>query len=465
MSKDTKLAKPWGGRFSEATDAFVERFTASVEFDQRFYNQDISGSIAHATMLAKTGVLTESEAKAIINGLNRVKAQIEEGAFEWSVSLEDVHMNIEAALTEQIGVTGKKLHTGRSRNDQVATDIRLYLRDEIDLINQELTRLQSGLVELAEQEATTIMPGFTHLQTAQPVTFGHHLLAWNEMLERDYGRLMDCRARLNQCPLGAAALAGTSYPIDRELSASLLGFDSPTRNSLDSVSDRDFAIEFCSFAALLLTHMSRFSEELVLWASAQFNFIDLPDRFCTGSSIMPQKKNPDVPELIRGKVGRVNGHLVSLLTLMKSQPLAYNKDNQEDKEPLFDTIDTVKDCLRAFADMAPAIKPRKEFMYEAAKRGFSTATDLADYLVRKGIPFRDSHEIVGKAVAYGLEQNKDLSDMTLDELKAFSESIDQDVFQVLTLEGSVNARNHLGGTAPDQVKSAAKTAKKSLLKR
>lgn len=462
MSNDDNAVKPWGGRFSEATDAFVERFTASVGFDQRLYHHDIAGSIAHATMLASVGVLSDEEKTAIIDGLESIRADIEAGRFQWSVSLEDVHMNIEAELTKRIGITGKKLHTGRSRNDQVATDIRLYLRDEIDAIALELTRLQRGLVELAEQEAATIMPGFTHLQTAQPVTFGHHLLAWYEMLERDYSRLMDCRKRLNQCPLGAAALAGTTYPIDREQTSALLGFSFPTANSLDSVSDRDFAIEFTAFAALLMTHLSRASEELVLWTSAQFNFVELPDRFCTGSSIMPQKKNPDVPELVRGKTGRVNGHLVSLLTLMKSQPLAYNKDNQEDKEPVFDTIDTVKDCLRAFADMVPAIKARPDIMKAAAKRGFSTATDLADYLVRKGIPFRDSHEIVGKSVAYGVQHNKDLSEMALKELQQFSDQIDADVFDVLTLEGSVAARNHVGGTAPEQVRHAVARAKKAL---
>jgi len=452
MSQDRDSVKPWGGRFSEATDAFVERFTASVGFDQRLYHHDINGSIAHATMLASVGVLSEDEKTAIISGLEGIRKDIEADNFSWSVSLEDVHMNIEAALTQRIGNVGKKLHTGRSRNDQVATDIRLYLRDEIDAISSELERLQEGLLTLAEREADTIMPGFTHLQSAQPVTFGHHLLAWFAMLERDYSRLKDCRVRLNQSPLGAAALAGTSYPIDRELSARLLGFDGPTQNSLDSVSDRDFAIEFCAFATLLMTHLSRASEELVLWTSAQFNFIDLPDRFCTGSSIMPQKKNPDVPELVRGKTGRVNGHLISLLTLMKSQPLAYNKDNQEDKEPLFDTVDTVKDCLRAFADMIPAIEANKPVMYEAARRGFSTATDLADYLVRQGIAFRDAHEIVGKAVAFGLREGKDLSEMSLEELQQFSANIAQDVFDVLTLEGSVAARDHTGGTAPQQVR-------------
>ncbi len=458
MSQDEKTNQQWGGRFSEPTDAFVQRFTASIQFDQRLYRHDIQGSIAHATMLETAGVLTVQERDQIIGGLNEVAADIEAGRIEWSIPLEDVHMNVEAALTDKIGITGKKLHTGRSRNDQVATDIRLWLREEIDLIALELSRLQQGTIQLAATEADTIMPGFTHLQTAQPVTFGHHLLAWNEMLERDFGRLQDCRARMNQSPLGAAALAGTTYPINREMTAKLMGFDRPTANSLDSVSDRDFAIEFCAFASILLTHMSRMSEELVLWTSAQFNFIELPDRFCTGSSIMPQKKNPDVPELVRGKTGRINGHLMCLLTLMKSQPLAYNKDNQEDKEPLFDAVDTVKDCLRAFADMIPAIQSKKDSMYEAAKRGFSTATDLADYLVRKGMPFRDAHEVVGKSVAYGIAENKDLSDMSLEELQQFSDTIAADVFEVLTLEGSVAARDHLGGTAPNQVRTAAKRA-------
>lgn len=463
MSKTKDTNQAWGGRFTEATDAFVARFTASVNFDQRLARHDIQGSIAHATMLSKANVLTKEELQSIQTGLSEILTEIEDGTFEWSVALEDVHMNVEAALTSQIGITGKKLHTGRSRNDQVATDIRLWLRDEIDNISSELLRLQQGILDLAEREADTIMPGFTHLQTAQPVTFGHHLMAWFEMLVRDYSRLQDCRKRLNQSPLGAAALAGTTYPIDREMTAELLGFDAPTRNSLDSVSDRDFAIEFCAFASILLTHLSRASEELVLWASAQFNFIEMPDRFCTGSSIMPQKKNPDVPELVRGKTGRVNGHLIALLTLMKSQPLAYNKDNQEDKEPLFDAVDTVKDCLRAFADMVPAIKSKPDNMKEAARRGFSTATDLADYLVRKGIPFRDSHEIVGKSVAYGLAENKDLSEMTLTELQQFSDVIDNDVFDVLTLEGSVAARNHIGGTAPEQVRAAIQTARQSLV--
>ena len=448
----------WGGRFNEPVDAFVARFTASVNFDQRLAQQDIQGSIAHAKMLEQAGVLSADELTLICEGLQQIAAEIAEGNFNWSVALEDVHMNIEAALTDRIGTVGKKLHTGRSRNDQVATDIRLWLRDQIDLIQPLLTRLQQGLIELATSEAETIMPGFTHLQTAQPVTFGHHLLAWNEMLERDFGRLLDCRKRLNQSPLGAAALAGTTYPINREYTAAQLNFDKPTENSLDSVSDRDFAIEFCAFASMLMTHMSRMSEELVLWTSAQFQFVELPDRFCTGSSIMPQKKNPDVPELVRGKTGRVNGHLIALLTLMKSQPLAYNKDNQEDKEPLFDAVDTVVDCLRAFGDMIPAVRANRESMFEAARRGFSTATDLADYLVGKGIPFRDSHEIVGKSVAYGVEQNKDLSDMSLVELQQFSDQIEEDVFNVLSLEGSVAARDHIGGTAPEQVRAAAQRA-------
>ncbi|MEH6491634.1 argininosuccinate lyase [Halopseudomonas sp.] len=454
MSQDQTTNQSWGGRFSEPVDAFVARFTASVDFDKRLYKHDIQGSIAHATMLAKVGVLSDAERDTIIEGLRAIQTEIEAGEFAWSVELEDVHMNIEARLTDRIGITGKKLHTGRSRNDQVATDIRLWLRDEIDVILAELERLQTGLLDQAERHNAVIMPGFTHLQTAQPVTFGHHLLAWFEMLQRDRERLLDCRKRVNRMPLGSAALAGTTYPIDRSITCELLGFDAISGNSLDGVSDRDFAIEFCAAAALAMMHLSRFSEELVLWTSAQFNFIELPDRFCTGSSIMPQKKNPDVPELVRGKSGRVYGHLMGLLTLMKSQPLAYNKDNQEDKEPLFDAVDTLRDCLRAFADMIPAIQPREEMMREAALRGFSTATDLADYLVRKGLPFRDCHEIVGHAVKYGVDSKKDLAEMSLDELRRFSDQIEQDVFEVLTLEGSVNARDHIGGTAPAQVLAA-----------
>ncbi|KAA0691905.1 argininosuccinate lyase [Halopseudomonas laoshanensis] len=462
MSQDQTTNQSWGGRFSEPVDAFVARFTASVDFDKRLYKHDIQGSIAHATMLAKVGVLSEEERDSILAGLHSIQSEIEAGQFDWRVDLEDVHMNIEARLTAQIGVTGKKLHTGRSRNDQVATDIRLWLREEIDIILVELARLQTGLLDQAERHAHVIMPGFTHLQTAQPVTFGHHLLAWFEMLSRDRERLLDCRKRVNRMPLGSAALAGTTYPIDRQMTCELLGFDAVSGNSLDGVSDRDFAIEFCAAASVAMMHLSRFSEELVLWTSAQFNFIDLPDRFCTGSSIMPQKKNPDVPELVRGKTGRVYGHLMGLLTLMKSQPLAYNKDNQEDKEPLFDAADTLRDCLRAFADMIPAIQPKVPAMREAALRGFSTATDLADYLVRKGLPFRDCHEIVGHAVKYGVESSKDLAEMSLEELRQFSDQIDQDVFDVLTLEGSVNARDHIGGTAPKQVLAAVKRGRELL---
>ena len=457
-----KTNQSWGGRFSEPVDAFVARFTASVDFDQRLYRHDIMGSIAHATMLAKVGVLTADERDTVIAGLQSIEKEIENGQFVWSTELEDVHMNIEARLTEQVGIVGKKLHTGRSRNDQVATDIRLWLRDETDVILAELTRLQQGLLGLAENYADTIMPGFTHLQTAQPVTFGHHMLAWFEMLSRDYERLVDCRKRTNRMPLGSAALAGTTYPIDRELTCELLGFEAISGNSLDGVSDRDFAIEFCAAASIAMMHLSRFSEELVLWTSAQFQFIDLPDRFCTGSSIMPQKKNPDVPELVRGKSGRVFGALMGLLTLMKGQPLAYNKDNQEDKEPLFDAADTLRDSLRAFADMVPAIVPKKEMMREAALRGFSTATDLADYLVGKGLPFRDCHEIVGHAVGYGVKTGKDLAQMSLAELQQFSTEIGDDVFDVLTLEGSVNARNHIGGTAPAQVRAAVQRGRELL---
>jgi argininosuccinate lyase len=400
-----------------------------------------------------------------VEGLSAIQTDIETGNFTWSVELEDVHMNIESELTKRIGLTGKKLHTGRSRNDQVATDIRLYVRDEIDVIAAELTRLQSALLDIAEREADTIMPGFTHLQTAQPITFGHHLLAWFEMLDRDYSRLLDCRKRMNKSPLGAAALAGTSYPINRHFTAEQLGFDAPTRNSLDSVSDRDFAIELAACGSLIMTHLSRFSEELILWTSAQFDFIDLPDRFCTGSSIMPQKKNPDVPELVRGKSGRVTGHLIALLMLMKSQPLAYNKDNQEDKEPLFDLIDTLRDCLKAYGDMIPAIKPKKDNMYLAAKKGYATATDLADYLVKKGLAFRDAHEIVGKSVAYGIQQKKDLSELSLQELQQFSDIIRDDVFVVLSLEGSVQARDHIGGTAPNQVRAAVITCRELIAAR
>ena len=451
--------KPWNGRFTESTDAFVEAFTASVTFDQRLYRYDIAGSIAHAQMLAHVGVLTLSERDAIVAGLKEIETEIEAGVFPWSTALEDVHMNIEARLTARIGEAGKKLHTGRSRNDQVATDLRLYLRDAIDATCSAIHQLQTALVDIAEREVASVMPGFTHLQVAQPVTFGHHMLAWFEMLQRDRARFIDCRKRVNSMPLGSAALAGTSYPIDRAYTARALGFDGPAENSLDAVSDRDFAIEYVAAAALLMTHLSRLSEELILWSSSQFDFIELSDAFCTGSSIMPQKKNPDVPELVRGKTGRVNGHLVALLTLMKGQPLAYNKDNQEDKEPLFDTIDTVLGCLKVYRDMLPAMRIKKDNMARAATRGFSTATDLADYLVRKGVAFRDAHEVVGKAVRYGIEQGKDLAAMGVEELRGFSQAIDPDVFAVLTIEGSVAARNHLGGTAPAQVSAAVARAR------
>ncbi|WP_417510521.1 argininosuccinate lyase [Methylophaga sp.] len=446
-------------RLTQPTDKFVEEFTASVQFDQRMFRQDIRGSIAHATMLAEVKVLTVDERDQIIAGLQQIEQEIENGDFEWSIAQEDVHMNVEARLIALIGEVGKKLHTGRSRNDQVATDVRLYLRDMIEPIGQQLNRLQEALLNVAEREAETIMPGFTHLQTAQPVTFGHHMMAWYEMLVRDAERLEDCAKRANSLPLGAAALAGTTFPIDREMTASLLGFDRICLNSLDAVSDRDFAIEFNSFASILMMHLSRFSEELIIWSSAQFDFVDLGDAFCTGSSIMPQKKNPDVPELIRGKTSRVYGNMFNLLTLMKNQPLAYNKDNQEDKEPLFDTIDTLLGSLRVYADMMSVITVKADNMRQAALRGYATATDLADYLVRKGTPFRDAHEVVGLSVAYGIKHKKDLSVLTLAELQQFSANIDEDVFDVLTLEGSVAARDHLGGTAPEQVKAAIRKAR------
>ncbi len=456
--------KPWSGRFTEPTDAVVEAFTASVHFDRRLYVYDIMGSIAHAQMLAKAGVLTKKECDAIVKGLKEIETEIDAGKFDWSVALEDVHMNIEARLTRRIGETGKKLHTGRSRNDQVATDLRLYLRDGIDVVAHAIGQLQQAILDLAEREAATPMPGFTHLQVAQPITFGHHMLAWFEMLARDAQRLQDCRRRVNIMPLGAAALAGTSYPIDRAYAARLLGFDAPAENSLDAVSDRDFAIEFVAAAALLMTHLSRMSEELVLWSSAQFGFVELSDAYCTGSSIMPQKKNPDVPELVRGKTGRVNGHLVALLTLMKAQPLAYNKDNQEDKEPVFDTLDTLLGSLRVFAGMIPSMKVRRDHLLRAAVMGHATATDLADYLVRQGVPFRDAHEIVGKAVRLAIDTDRDLSQIELDEYKKLSPAIGKDVYAVLTVEGSLKARNHLGGTAPSQVKAAVKRARKRIIK-
>jgi argininosuccinate lyase len=455
--------KPWAGRFNEPTDAFVEAFTASVDFDRRLYAYDIQGSIAHATMLARQGILTAAERDAIIAGLERVRARIEAGDFTWSIPLEDVHMNVETALTADIGEAGKKLHTGRSRNDQVATDVRLWLRAEIDTLDRAIARLQTALLDLAEREVETILPGFTHLQVAQPVSFGHHLLAWFEMLARDRERLADGRRRVNVMPLGAAALAGTTYPIDRHLTAALLGFDRPAENSLDAVSDRDFAIEFAAAASILMMHLSRFSEELILWSSAQFGFVDLADAFCTGSSIMPQKKNPDVPELVRGKTGRIFGHLMALLTLMKGQPLAYNKDNQEDKEPLFDTVDNLKGCLKVFADLMARLTCNRERMRAAARQGFATATDLADYLVRRGVPFRDAHEIVGKAVALGVREGRDLSELSLAELQSFSPLIGEDVFACLTLEGSLAARDHIGGTAPNQVRAALARARQRMI--
>ena len=451
--------KLWAGRFAEPTDSFVEAFTASVEFDQRLAPYDIQGSVAHATMLARQGIISNEERDLITAGLERIQGRIEAGDFEWSVALEDVHMNIEAALTEDIGVAGKKLHTGRSRNDQVATDVRLWLRAELGEIRGAIRRLQSGMLDLAEREADTILPGFTHLQTAQPITFGHHMMAWFEMLERDHQRMHDCAERLNLNPLGAAALAGTSYPIDRHYTAKLLGFYGPAENSLDAVSDRDFAIEFAAAASILMMHLSRMSEELIIWSSAQFGFVTLSDSFCTGSSIMPQKKNPDVPELIRGKSGRTFGHLMSLLTLMKGQPLAYNKDNQEDKEPLFDLVDNLKGSLKVFAGMVPAIGCNRQAMRQAALKGFATATDLADYLVRKGMAFRDAHEVVGKSVAYCVEHGRDLAELSLAELQQFSATIAADVFDYLTLEGSVAARDHIGGTAPKQVKAAIERAR------
>ena len=450
------------GRFSEPTDDFVARFTASVGFDRRLYHHDIDGSVAHARMLAKVGVLSDEERDAVVGGLETIRAEIEAGTFEWSDALEDIHMHIEARLTELVGEAGKKLHTGRSRNDQIATDIRLYLRDESDAIDHLLTRVMSRIVALAERHSADPMPGFTHLQTAQPVTFGHHILAWFEMAHRDRERFRECRARMNISPLGAAALAGTTFPIDRADTAAALGFDGIAANSLDAVSDRDFAIEFCACAAIAATHLSRWCEEMVIWASQQFGFVELPDAFCTGSSIMPQKKNPDVPELVRGKTGRIVGNLTSLLVLMKGQPLAYNKDNQEDKEPLFDTVDTLKDCLRAIGDIVGAMRPDTARMRAAAQLGFATATDLADYLVKKGLPFRDAHDAVGRVVRYAQAKGAALSDLSPDELRKFAANIDDDVMDVLSLEGSLAARDHPGGTAPNQVAAAARNARERL---
>ncbi len=447
-------SKAWSGRFSEPVSDLVKRYTASVFFDKRMAVQDICGSLAHAKMLARQGIIAADDFAAIERGMAQVATEIEAGSFNWNLDDEDVHLNIEKRLTALIGDAGKRLHTGRSRNDQVATDIRLWLRDTLDTLDGLLADLMRALVDLAEQHASTPLPGFTHLQVAQPVTFGHHLLAYVEMLARDRERFVDARRRVNRLPLGAAALAGTTFPIDRAFVAQELGFDGVCANSLDAVSDRDFAIEFCAAASLVMVHVSRFSEELILWMSPRVGFIDLADRFCTGSSIMPQKKNPDVPELARGKSGRVFGHLMGLLTLMKGQPLAYNKDNQEDKEPLFDTADTLVDTLRIFADLVPGIRVKPEAMAAALRHGYATATDLADYLVKKGLPFRDAHEAVARAVRAAEAKGCDLADLSLVELQDFSSLIGEDIFGVLTVEGSLAARDHVGGTAPAQVKAA-----------
>ena len=458
----------WSARFTEPVAELVQRYTASVDFDKRMALVDIQGSLAHAEMLAAQKIISADDLVQIQKGMAQIRSEIEAGTFVWELALEDVHLNIEARLTKLVGDAGKRLHTGRSRNDQVATDIRLWLRGAIDEIQGELTHLRTGFLGLAEKHADTIMPGFTHLQVAQPITFGHHVMAYAEMFARDAERLADCRKRVNRLPLGAAALAGTSYPIDRERVAKTLGFEGVCQNSLDAVSDRDFAIEFCATASLIMTHISRLSEELIIWMSPRVGFIDLPDRFCTGSSIMPQKKNPDVPELARGKTGRVNGNLISLLTLMKGQPLAYNKDNQEDKEPLFDSADTLRDTLKIFADMVPHIQVKAEVMRAAALQGFATATDLADYLVKKGLPFRDAHEAVAHAVKACSSKGCDLADLSLTDLRAACDLdnqahlISDDVFQFLTLEGSVNSRNHTGGTAPEQVKKAITNYRKNM---
>jgi argininosuccinate lyase len=449
---DNKSAA-WSALFSEPMSDLVKRYTSSVFFDKRLWRVDIAGSLAHAEMLCHQGIIEQQDHDAIVVGMQKISAEIEAGAFEWKLDLEDVHLNIEARLTQLAGDAGKRLHTGRSRNDQVATDVRLWLRDEIDVIADLLRQLQVALVDLADKNADVILPGFTHLQVAQPVAFGHHMLAYVEMFSRDAERMSDVRRRVNRLPLGAAALAGTSYPLDRERVAAALGMEGVCQNSLDAVSDRDFAIEFAAAASLCMVHFSRLSEELVLWMSQSFGFIDIADRFCTGSSIMPQKKNPDVPELARGKTGRVVGHLMGLITLMKGQPLAYNKDNQEDKEPLFDSVDTLKDTLRIFAEMVQGITVRPEAMERAASRGYATATDLADYLTRKGLPFRDAHETVAHAVKTAIDQGVDLAELPLDVLQGFNSRIAQDVYDVLSLRGSLQARNILGGTAPQQVRA------------
>ncbi|NUF78740.1 argininosuccinate lyase [Snodgrassella sp. ESL0323] len=445
--------KAWSGRFHEPVSELVKQYTASITFDKRLAQFDIQGSLAHAQMLHQSGVLSAEDLAAIKTGMQEILAEIAAGKIDWSVDLEDVHMNVEHLLTQKVGDAGKRLHTGRSRNDQVATDIRLWLRDEIDSIVLLIKDLQSALVDLADKNAEVVMPGFTHMQVAQPVSFGHHMLAYVEMLGRDSERMLDCRHRVNRMPLGAAALAGTTFPIQREITAQLLGFEEICQNSLDAVSDRDFAIEFTAAASVLMVHLSRLSEELIYWMSPRFGFIDIADRFCTGSSIMPQKKNPDVPELVRGKSARVVGHLMGLITLMKSQPLAYNKDNQEDKEPLFDTVDTLTDTLRIYAEMMRGVSVKPENMRAAVLQGFATATDLADYLVKKGLPFRDSHEVVARAVRLAEEQQRELSELPLDILQSFSGLIEEDVYQVLSPEGSLHARNHIGGTAPAQVRA------------
>ena len=453
---------PWSGRFNEPVSELVKRFTASVDFDRRLAEFDIAGSVAHARMLHAADILGADDLAAIEKGLAQIRGEILAGSFAWSVDLEDVHMNIESRLTALIGDAGKRLHTARSRNDQVATDVRLYLRAAIDEIANLIKAAQRALLDLASQHTGTIMPGFTHMQVAQPVSYAHHLMAYFEMLSRDSQRLADCRKRVNRLPLGSAALAGTTFPIDRLLVARELGFDAVCENSLDAVSDRDFAIEFCAAAALVMTHLSRFCEEIIIWMNPRFAFIDLADRFCTGSSIMPQKKNPDVPELIRGKTGRVNGHLIALLTLMKGQPLAYNKDNQEDKEPLFDTVDTLTASLRVFGEMLGGIKVNAAAMRKAALEGYATATDLADYLVKQGVPFREAHEAVAQAVRFAEGRGCDLAELNLSELQQFSPLIGTDVFAALTLEGALKARSHIGGTAPARVKAAIVKARKSL---
>src|SRR5262245_54366428 len=461
-ANDNSRSEPWSGRFGEPVADLVQRFTASISFDQRLAEFDIEGSLAHARMLLAAGIIAKVDLASIEKGLAQIRSEIRAGTFPWAIEHEDVHFNIERRLTELVGEPGKRLHTARSRNDQVATDVRLYLRAAIDHVHALLKALQKQLLDLADEHAETVMPGYTHMQPAQPVSFGHHVLAYFEMFARDGQRFGECRKRLNKLPLGAAALAGTSLPIDRLMVAKELGFDGVCENSIDAVADRDFAIEFCAHAALAMTHLSRFCEEIIIWMNPRFGFIDLADRFCTGSSIMPQKKNPDVAELVRGKTGRVNGHLVALLTLMKGQPLAYNRDNQEDKEPLFDTVDTLMACVGVFKEMLTGLKVNREVMEAAARQGHVTATDLADYLVRKGIPFREAHEAVAQAVRFAEARGSELADLKLAELQRFCPVIGKEVFAALTLEGSVKSRSHIGGTAPARVKAAVAKARKSL---